>query len=619
MKVYFCLLFTCLFFINGQSQSTFQNDSLAIIKHCQQILQNPQNSDSLHSIIRDISKNNASLKLKDIYLYNYSKVLFQTGQTDSAYQTSLAGLTLYGNDSLAYKASKFHNIIAAVHAFNNEYPQGITEFTKALHILEHHNDEVKAALIKSNIANLFFSLSDYESAYNYSMEAVAILNKNNDTLNAPGITAIVAISAIKLGRIDEGAKLTIESIELSKRYNNPVGLIVSNLSKGEWQTLVGNYTAAKQAYLESLRYAEMYRQSHYILMDKIGLLKTEVLLKNYQSALKYGLEAMEESTKLANENTKYAILKNISYAYAGLQEFENAHQYIDSAHNLYKSTASTENKAKINELLIQYETEKKESELILSQLETVNQKVKIGRRNNWIIGLTATVLILLLFYWVYRKRQAQKILIMQQNAEKNTLLAAIDGEEKERERLANELHDGIASALTGIRLKLEQNELNGNKTEVIQHLKTLQEDTRRISHNLMPISLYNHSLEEALLKYAIENSTAQTKINVHKLNSDLIQIEPILKISIYRICQELIQNVLKHANSPTCTIQINQNISSIQINIEDEGSGFNYDEKNQSQGLSSINKRLLNLSGKMEVESKVNQGTLIMLTVKKAK
>ena len=617
MRFYFTIWIIILSPLRGHSQNSFQQDSTDIVNHCQQILLTPQKADSIFGLLQEINNANSTIDLQDVFYYNYAKVLFQIGKTDSAYQTSLLGLSLFKDDTLAYKASKHHNIIGAVYSFKNEYPQAISAFTKAVSILEHHNDIIKAALVKSNIANLFFSLSDYQSAYNYSNQSLSVLNANNDTLNSPAITAIVAISALKLGKIDEGAKLTETSISLSNKYNNPVGLIVSFLSKGEWKYLTKDYLASKEAYLKSLKYAMMYRQNHYILLDNIGLLKAELQLKNYDSAVQYGLSALTQSEKLSNGNTRYAILKNLSYAYAGQQKFKEAMQYMDSAHNLYISTANTENQAKINELLIQYESEKNERALISSQLETASQKIQVHKRNNWIAGLLGFIAMFFILYWFYRRRQSQKIVLLKQIAEKNELLAAIEGEEKERERFANELHDGIASALTGIRLKLEQNKLHKNNDEIIEHLKNLQEDTRRISHNLMPLSLHKTSLEEAIANYVNENTTTNTVITYYKLNKTPLSVSPAVKNTLYRICQELIQNVLKHANSSTCTIQTSDNQNGFEISIEDEGCGFDYSQAKQTQGLKSINKRLLSIGGHLHIESKSNEGTLVIIRLNK--
>lgn len=582
------------------------------------MLKMPDKIDSIRlNLVEQRPESNAK-RWDDIYYYNYAKTLFQLGKPKKAGIIAKKGLQLFTNDTLAKSASKHHNIIAAVLSFENKYPEAIEEYTQAVKILEHHDDQINAALVKSNIGNLFFSLSDYESAYNNCKAAMEILNENKDTMNLPGITAVVAVSAVRLGKIKEGQSLTQISKNLSKRYNNPIGLIVSHLSEGEYQDYVKNYQASKNAYLTSLKYAKMYGQQHYVLLDKIGLLKAEINLKNYEEALKYGLEAMTDAERLSNGDTRYAILKNLSYAYYGLKKYDTAFPLLDSAHQLYISTASSENKAKINEILIQYDTEKKERKLVESELKIASQKIKINKRNNWILGLALTVLVAALLYWTYRRKKKQEVLAIKQRAETSALEATIEGEEKERERLANELHDGIASSLTAIRLKLEQKANAGEEQLVIDQLRALHEDTRRISHNLMPLSLYDVSLEEALENYARENSTEQTQFQVQRLNKQDLYLLPAQKNSLYRICQELLQNVVKHANSITCTIQINQSDSAFHISIEDDGCGFNTEKLGRSQGLTSIKKRLVRMGGELDIESKANEGTLIIISFKTA-
>ncbi|MDX1350170.1 MAG: ATP-binding protein [Putridiphycobacter sp.] len=598
------------------TQSRFIEDSLEIVEVCENILQHPEKHDSLYTELKKIAGDNSPVKLQDIYYYNYAKAMFRLGKTEIALQNAKAGLNLFSKNKLPYKASKHYNIIAAVHSYNNEYPEAIKAFTKAVEILEANNDDLKAALIKSNIANIFFSINDFESAYQYSSEAVKVLNEHNDTINLPGITAVLAISAIRLERIEEGAKLTTESIYLSEKYNNPIGLIVGYLSRGEWQYLIKNYEGAKSSYLKSLEYATIYQQTHYILLDHIGLLKVEVALNNYADATTHGIKALELSQALSNNNTSYAILKNLSYAYAGQKQYGKAFEHLDSAHSLYIATANIESKNEINELLIKYESEKKEKALLANDLEIANQKIKINKRNNLIYGLAVLLTIFIFLYGLYRNKQKQKITQLQQTVEKNILLATIEGEEKERERLANELHDGIASTLTGVRLKMEQKGAENN-LEIIEHLKILHEDTRRISHNLMPLSLANASLDEAIINYANENTTSATKLIAYSLNNDALELSPIYKNSLYRICQELIQNVLKHANATICTIQLAHTDKRLNISIEDDGIGFNVASNMNSQGLKSIKKRVEIMGGTIEIESTNNAGTLINITINK--
>ncbi|MBK6525677.1 MAG: hypothetical protein IPG07_09050 [Crocinitomicaceae bacterium] len=141
--------------------------------------------------------------------------------------------------------------------------------------------------------------------------------------------------------------------------------------------------------------------------------------------------------------------------------------------------------------------------------------------------MTFSLIILAISYLFYIRLQRQKLIRSKEDQAKKSLMASIDGEEKERARFASELHDGVASSITAIKMQLE----NHSKKEsiplnhLIDQLAQLHEETRRISHNLMPLSLSNRSLEKALENYCQENST--DKLKIHFANNG----EPISEIS----------------------------------------------------------------------------------------
>lgn len=605
-------------FILGFSKQSFtqEDDSTELVNIFQKALYQPEKLDSFHTLAKNIIKENNTLLITDTYYFNYAKTLFQTGQLDTAYAISILGIKAFGLDSLHYKTSKFYNIKASVYTYKNDYKKAILEFQKTVEILEKNDDLTKAAVVKSNIANLFFSLTDYQSAYQYSHEAYLTLKAKNDSLNLPAISAIVGISALKKGDIETGRSMTEESLLLSKTYNNPIGLIVSNLSLGELKTIEKKYEEAVKAYETSLKYSVAYQQKHYIMLNKIGLLVAELNRSQFKKALTYGQEALEESIALSNENTKYAILKNIGYAYAGIHDYKSAFSHLKQAHDLYIETANIENKSIINELLIKYDSEKKEKDILRKNLELAKQEIIVKQRNNWLVILSVLLIGSFITYLFYRKRQLEKLEKIRQLSERNSMLAAIEGEEKERERLANELHDGIASILTGIRYKLEQSNSENISDEIIQQLQVLHEDTRRISHNLMPISLHEKSLKQAIQNYCIENSSDKFEIKFYDLMKGDLDFIPFKKQTIYRIIQELINNSRKHSKSNSCIVQISQNNELTLISIEDEGVGFEYDQIKDSQGLKSIEKRMAQINSELKISSSKKKGTLSILELK---
>lgn len=614
-KAAFLIVFVLLLLPCIHTQE-FKDDSIKIVEQFTAVIGIPQKIDSLRSEFR-LSDKNQNSRIKDIYWFNLSKTLFYTGLLDDAFLASDTGLSLHKQPESNYGAAKYYNIKASIFSFKKDNESAIAYFQKALKILEENNDEHTAALIKNNIANIFFSLSDYESAYTYSNESYKQLKRENDSINLPGVEGITAITAFKLGKTEEGKKHALSSIALAEKYQNPIGLIVGNHSMGEYYSSIENYDQAKESFKRSLEISEKYQQSHFVMLNKIGLQHSFLKLINYDESIAYGLQAMEESNKLQNENTLYAIYKNLGYAYAGKSDFKKAYKNIQFAHESYIGFAGKENQKAIGEILIKYDTEKKEKELIASKNKIIENENKIFRRNQWIIALSAILIVFIFIYLSYKKIQDQKLKQIQQEENAKRLQVSIEAEEKERERISNELHDGLASSITAVKIKLEniqQRNPIDEITPLLSQLADIHDETRRVSHNLMPINLNETNWAKRIKTYCIENSDSKLRIHFSNNMSRQVPLAPQKSVIIYRIIQELLHNARKHSQSAVCFVQIAETNSGFLISIEDEGIGFNANEVS-GQGLASIRNRMKLINGKLEIESGLNRGSLITIEI----
>lgn len=566
-----------------------------------------------------VQEKKLSEKAVDACYYYYARYLFQTRELERAKFLTQEAITFLGENSEKREKAKFYNILGSIYALSGDYKSAIEQYNFSIRILETHHDFLGSALIKNNVANIFFSLRDYESAYKYAESSYSYLKEVQDTVYLPSITGIAAISAIKMERNGQGEILTKECLELSERYNNPVGLIVGYHAGGELEQLNGNYLEAVTYFEKSLALSEQYYQPHYSLLNNITLLHAHLELKNYQRAIDYGQEAWEKTEGQKNDDIVYALNKNLGYAYAGLEQYEEAFFHLRMAHEKYMSISGTENRQIINDILIKYETEEKEKELAQQKLEIVESDNQIQKQNFWIILLAASFLVILLVYIFYRTSQKQKMERLKVSQEKRLLTYAIRAEEKERKRLSYEMHDGLASALTGIRLQLshyqsKEGDEHPTLNEVNGQIEKLHEEVRRISHNLMPHNFENEKLVDVIKGYCKENSTSGLSIEVadNRTNKGL-RLSPQASSVLYRIFQELINNTRKHANATYCFVQILNEEREIVISVEDNGLGFEPKKENFKQGLSSIEDRMNELGGTFELESSNGKGTLALI------
>ncbi|WP_421921144.1 histidine kinase [Marinifilum sp.] len=187
-----------------------------------------------------------------------------------------------------------------------------------------------------------------------------------------------------------------------------------------------------------------------------------------------------------------------------------------------------------------------------------------------------------------------------QLAKDQSISSMIDGQETERNRLARELHDGLAQTVLAIKMHLE-NAATENSVEVLKKsremLSDLLAEIRVMSNDLMPAVLREFGLKDALcslLHQIEENTHLQTNLEVHE---DLLpQIGKKSETYLYRIAQEALSNIIKHANAGKVSIFIYQKSDFLFFKIEDDGIGLN-DNKKNGNGLSNIKERISILGG----------------------
>ena len=341
----------------------------------------------------------------------------------------------------------------------------------------------------------------------------------------------------------------------------------------------------------------------------------------------------KESAAITYLNRAILLSKQVSYkeatasAYKVLSEIYQKNGLLDSSivnlkkHYLYRdSIRNINSENKISELQTIYETEKKENEIQSQKLELNNQRTGI-------IVLTAALGILcLLALLVYRKKQhqskfqLQKEIIQQQRMATAAIILA---EENERNRIGTDLHDGIGQMVSAAKMNLSvldgdldfSNQMQKEKfNNVIKMLDESCGEIRAVSHQMMPLAMFDSSVSEAVQTF------------VQRIDKNLIAVDyytdGICKLSkekesiLYRILQENINNVIKHAKATTLSISIHHTDTETAVTVEDDGIGFDRSNlKNDGIGLSNIQSRVNFLGGDIEFDSRPGAGTLVSMHI----
>lgn len=208
--------------------------------------------------------------------------------------------------------------------------------------------------------------------------------------------------------------------------------------------------------------------------------------------------------------------------------------------------------------------------------------------------------------------------------EKARTEALITGQENERRRVAQELHDGLGQSISAIGLNLnalepELENFNIQFRKVYSDLKSKLNDTldevRAISRNLTPRILEDFGLARAL-EYLFETIDESTDVQMSlNLYGDLSGVDSAVSLGIYRMVQELTNNALRHARSETINVYVTRNENSILTLVEDDGIGFDTKSKPEGMGLSNVQARAELLKGEIHIDSNHQSGTSISIDI----
>jgi signal transduction histidine kinase len=197
----------------------------------------------------------------------------------------------------------------------------------------------------------------------------------------------------------------------------------------------------------------------------------------------------------------------------------------------------------------------------------------------------------------------------------------IEGQEKERQRIANDLHDDLGSLIANVKLHFNALQVKENpglfdKTNLL--IEEAYQKVRTVAHAKNSGVIAKQGLLIAVQNMADKISTAN-KIQIEVIDHGLEErLENNLELSIFRMIQELTTNVIKHAHATEATLHLTHHEDSLNIMVEDNGVGFNPSQvtkTNAGMGISSIDKRVSHLGGSMTIESEPNKGTTVIIDI----
>jgi signal transduction histidine kinase len=538
------------------------------------------------------------------------------GQKDSAW--------IYFDKSLKY--SQQHKFaVLEVRSLNGlgmnswnkaKYKDAINYFYKALQLNDKLNkkEQLTPSIFYNNIGLIYQDMKLYEKALNYHQKALEIRKKENlvkdivASLNNMGICYHnTKREKLAIKTYLEGMELAVSSnnhldyykimnnladtYNLLKEYEKSVELIETAIK--EEQTAFNNPRSSILSYGKlAIAYSKLNKPNEAILVAEKGL----EILKN------------DSSLRSLSDDIYYAL--TMCYYLKG--DLNKADYYQEKYFEEIRQNFSEDNNLAIAEMEVRYETEKKENEILIS-----NQKLR-SQRIFTAFSLAFAALLMFILYLIYQNRDKRQQLKIA-NHESRLAVLLVDAEQKERARIARDLHDGVSQKLAVIQMHLSMN----NDAESMKNANTLLQqtitDVRGISHNLFPPDL-DKGLLPALNHLCDQNNfiNKNTKFKM-VLNgfSEHNGLNKNIEHLVFRIVQEIANNTLKYARAEVLQLNLNLTSHFLELNTSDNGIGFDTSivSTKSGIGLKNIVDRVNQIGGKIEITSNIGFGTSFQIKI----
>lgn len=504
---------------------------------------------------------------------------------------------------------------------------------RAIPLAKQSGDSSFTGLLYQDAANVFMNTSRFQKAAAYYEQAILFSNNGiPDYETLAYIYARAARTYIFAGQYPKAKEKLDEVERLFARLRKPIDEIEFYMAKGMYYNRLKNYQNSARSLDKGIELAKKKNEPHLLLEVYYQHYINFRDQKDYQQALNVLQLVKEElagySSFGISLHNKLRLYFDLSETYASLGDMPRAYKWLKDYTVLNDSVSDARLKEKIGEMEVKFQTAEKQKRI--NELEVARQKALLDkqaqRSTNQLLSLISFTLLLTTVFLIYYYRNVKKqtrhqLKEAEQGQELKITHALLQGEERERKRVARDLHDGLGGMLAGIRMKLsgEVKEELRNRAgieRVIGQLDNSIAELRRIARNMMPEMLVRFGLQAALKDLCESLSSKQTVVECEFYQIDA-GIEPAKQIVIYRIIQELLSNAIRHAGATHIYLQCSQNENIFLITVEDDGKGFDpallKDKK--GIGLRNIENRVNYLNGKMELSTQANEGATINIEV----
>ncbi|MFN0175008.1 MAG: sensor histidine kinase [Saprospiraceae bacterium] len=501
------------------------------------------------------------------------------------------------------------------------------------------NDTLAYYRVRSDLADHLSARQLWDEAIKIQQEALDYYQKTGNLHYETHLLAKLSRVYANKGDANQAATLKRAFSAKNRILKDTILDITMAMDEVQRNGQIGRYSIARYEASNALRLAEQTARTDLIAWGQYSVGHFSYLDRDYKMAL-FFLKKAEKTTPRVNLALRHNICRQLWNTYQALDSLELALEYANRSAATGDSLLAQEREASLHRLAIQYDTREKRKEieqLVIQKGEAEAQSIqqKIGLAT---LGVALAAVLLALFFIVrdYNHRMRVNKVIAAQTEEINhqkirdlentlkieTMQSMLAGQESERQRVAQDLHDSVGGLLAAVKIQLET--MTAKKPERAQDedwkkirglLDETVSETRHIARNMQPSALMEFGLVTALRDLCNRVHGEGVPHITFQHFGEFANIDREIALNCYRIIQELLQNTLKHAHAKEILVQITRTDNQLALLVEDDGTGFDPKNSKKGMGTDNVARRAQFLKGELSVQSVKGQGTSTLVTL----
>ncbi|PZR27574.1 MAG: hypothetical protein DI535_10135 [Citrobacter freundii] len=563
------------------------------------------------------------------YIANYTFILNMQARFDSSLALNLESVEISrkAGDSLSLAKSLFNT--GTSYREMGDFEHAITYYEQGKKIFQRYGNEQTDALANDILQLLYHGLGQYDRAIEYGEKSVAYLRKADEPQALAVSLSNLSLSYNKKLNFKKASALLKEAYQIGVATGNLNIQASAMLNLGDIEMQQSNYGALKQYFEKVIELSKAIDAQETLVIAHRGMAIYYFFQKNYSSAIKFGEQALAMTNELNLPLEKRKCLETLSSIYFAMQDLHKGEEYLRQSTVIGDSLLNETVQKNTLDIEKKYEAEKKETQIKALTAQQKVQQLSLERKNllNKILiaAAVAVIIISLLAYRNYRQKQKlqeQRIIELETEKKLAATEAVLKGEEQERTRLAKDLHDGLGGMLSGIKYSFST--MKGNLIMTPENAQAFErsmdmldssiKEMRRVAHNMMPEALVKFGLDTAVKDFCNDiNQSGALKVTYQSIGMENVSIDQTTAITVYRIVQELLNNIMKHAAAKNAIVQLSKTNGLLSLTVEDDGKGFDTAILGGTRGIGwgNIQTRVEYLKGKTDIQSTADKGTSV--------